>query len=402
MRIAVVAGKFPAVSETFVLNQITALLDLGHDVDIYASRAGRPPYHGDVSAHNLLDITRYRPSRSLLSGWSRSLATLAAHPVIAMRTSNPLRFGVHALSGRLATSAVPWLDRRGRGSLEYDAVLCHFGPNGATVVRLREAGLFRGPIGTFFHGSDAPETRPKGYDELLQLGDRFFVVNSEIRERLVRWGGAPERVMVHHMGVDLARFPKRRSAPSDSGAISIVTTARLIEIKGIEHAIRAIANLPASLRNRVRYDVIGEGPLRGDLESLAAELGVAERVRFRGTLMQDEVLAALEAAHLFVLPSIVMPDGTGEGMGVAIMEAMAVGVPVVASRSGGIPELVADGERGLLVPPGEAEALADRIVQLVENPAEAMRLAAAARLHVEQHHDNRRQTERALEAIVGA
>ncbi|HEX6198806.1 MAG TPA: glycosyltransferase, partial [Thermoanaerobaculia bacterium] len=132
----------------------------------------------------------------------------------------------------------------------------------------------------------------------------------------------------------------------------------------------------------VTWEVVGEGSLRGELEGEIDRRGLAGAVRLAGALPEDEVARRLARADLFVLPSVVAPDGQMEGIPVALMEAMAAGRPVVASRLSGIPELVADGETGLLVPPGDAGAVAAAVARLLEEPGLGARLGEAGRRRV--------------------
>jgi glycosyltransferase involved in cell wall biosynthesis len=151
----------------------------------------------------------------------------------------------------------------------------------------------------------------------------------------------------------------------------VVTLARLAPQKGIGVLLRAAAELP-----NVSFIVAGEGPERHALESQARSLGVSDRVAFSG--FQSDPAALLASADLFVLPSF------EEGLPLALLEAMAVGTPVVATAIGGTDEVVTHGEHGLLVPPGDAAALASAIGALLRDPARAARLAVAARTRVRE------------------
>jgi glycosyltransferase involved in cell wall biosynthesis len=137
----------------------------------------------------------------------------------------------------------------------------------------------------------------------------------------------------------------------------------------------------------VELDLVGPGALRGQLEALAADLGLGDRVRFHGALPEPEVAALLDRADLFVLASIVERSGFMEGIPVALMEALAAGVPVVATRLSGVPELVRDGVTGLLAEPGDAASLRDALERAISEPDAARRRAAAGRELVEREFD---------------
>jgi colanic acid/amylovoran biosynthesis glycosyltransferase len=165
-----------------------------------------------------------------------------------------------------------------------------------------------------------------------------------------------------------------------------VTVGRLVERKGIANAVRAVAELVRSGVD-VEYTIVGDGPLSAVLIHLARELGVAERVRIIGSVSHGAVAAILARSHIMVAPSMTASDGDMEGIPVAIMEAMASGVPVVSTVHGGIPELVDDDVTGYLVPEGDVHALATRLENLSRDFAAAQRVCAAARRLIVQRHD---------------
>ncbi|MDD4998213.1 MAG: glycosyltransferase family 4 protein [Syntrophales bacterium] len=187
-----------------------------------------------------------------------------------------------------------------------------------------------------------------------------------------------EKFAVIHSGIDLSRFrpdPARkaeiRSAleiPSES--IVVATVGRLTAVKGQDTLIRAIAEC---LRQgeKVFLLILGEGELRSDLEALSAELGISEAVRFLG--WRSDVASVIDACDIFCLPSL------NEGMGKAIVEAMAMGKPVIASDVGGIPDLVIPGENGILVPPGDSNALAKAILNLRDHPEMSVKMGKQGR-----------------------
>jgi colanic acid/amylovoran biosynthesis glycosyltransferase len=138
----------------------------------------------------------------------------------------------------------------------------------------------------------------------------------------------------------------------------LLTVARLVEKKGIDVALRALGSLRDELPG-IRYEVIGDGPLRAELGSLAVSLGIADRVRFAGAVTNDAVQQAMRDADLFVLPSLTAPSGDEEGTPTVLFEAAYAGLPVLATRHAGIPDVVADGESGVLVEENDPAALAD-------------------------------------------
>jgi len=203
----------------------------------------------------------------------------------------------------------------------------------------------------------------------------YVVVNTEAVGQRLRAGGiAADRIFLIPNGVDLSRFTSAAgSAAARSGRVSVGTLAVLRPEKAVADLVRA-APLVRARCPAVRFVIWGDGPCRPALERLVRELGLEEVVELRGTTAQPE--AALRDLDIFVLPSL------SEACPNALLETMAMGLPVVATRVGGIPALVEDGRTGLLVPPGDPSALARAIAGLIEDPVRAAAMAARAREHV--------------------
>jgi glycosyltransferase involved in cell wall biosynthesis len=152
----------------------------------------------------------------------------------------------------------------------------------------------------------------------------------------------------------------------------VLYVGRLIRIKGVEYLIRALPPV-VDAHPTARLVVVGEGEERSRLEALTQALGVADRVHFAGERSSEDVIRFMRAADVFVLPSLV------EAFGIVLVEAMSCGLPIVASNVMGIPQVVTDRVNALLVPPGDAPGLADRLVSLLGDPARA---AAMGRVNV--------------------
>jgi colanic acid/amylovoran biosynthesis glycosyltransferase len=167
--------------------------------------------------------------------------------------------------------------------------------------------------------------------------------------------------------------------------------AGLRDYKGHTHLLRAVDRLRAQGR-RLVVDLIGDGELREGLEAESRALGLADAVAFHGARPSAEVVTAMERADVFVLPSVITASGKMEGLPVALMEAMAREVPVVATAISAIPELVEDGVTGLLVPPEDPEALAAALARLADDPELRVRLGWAGGERSRAMHDIRRTT----------
>ncbi len=404
MRIAFVVDTFPVLSQTFVLGQIIGMLERGHDVDIYADKVALSGQksHSDVSRYELLRRTTYREpmphaiiprlhsavSRLVRWGWRR--------PLVALDSLNVARHGRHALSLRAVHATFP----SERAREVYDIIHCHFGPNGTRALHLRRGGAMRGPLITTFHGSDAnrlPRIRGAGmYRELFAGGELFTVGSEFMRQRVASLGAPRDRIVTLPMGVDLTRYRFCERSMPDSGALRLLTVARLVEAKGLEYALRAVA-IARQRWPSMTYTIAGDGPRRGHLEALALELGLARSVEFLGEVTQDEVRSLYQRAHVFVLPSIVSASGDEEGQALVLCEAQACGLPVVATSIGGIPETVVPGRSALLVRQRDPEAMAAALVELAGRSDDWPSMGRAGRRHVEQRFDLEKLNDRLVE-----
>lgn len=392
MRIAFLVSRFPALSETFILNQITGLLERGHDVQIFAMRPGEAaPHHPDVDRYRLLERTHYPPAMpaNTLRRLGRAGRLLLRHSgrarSILLRSLNLFRLGRTAASLKLFYAAIPWLEL----DAPCEVVHCHFGPNGNLAVLLRDIGALQARILTTFHGADIRlglREGPRVYAPLRRGGDCILSISAYNRRHLEEFGFDPAKIRHHPVGISLQRFPLRTKPPAGPAdrrrPVRILTVARLVEDKGIEYGLRALAAL---LRRQpgleVEYRLVGDGPLRGALEALVRELGLEGRVCFAGARNQDEVAGELCAADLFLLPSV------AEALPVVLMEAGAVGLPVVCTDVGSVRELVAEGTSGFVVPPRDVEQMASALARLLQDPAAWPAFGRAGRAQIERHYD---------------
>ncbi|HEY3067286.1 MAG TPA: glycosyltransferase family 4 protein [Methylomirabilota bacterium] len=229
------------------------------------------------------------------------------------------------------------------------------------------------------------------------LADAIVAVSGAIAADLTRrYRIRGSRIVVVHNGIDADAFVPRRARPSVLAELALEEGDRIIGLagrmtpqKGHEFLLEAVARLRPRLP-RVRCVLAGDGPLRAELESRAAALGIAACCRFLGA--RTDVADVLSAVEVVTLPS------RSEGLPFALLEAMTLGKPVVASTVGGNPEVVEDGRTGLLVPPADAAALADAIARLLEHPHEAAAMGERGRVRVRDHFTLTRTT-RAIEDL---
>ncbi len=395
MKIAFVTGKFPCLSETFILNQITGLIDRGHQVEIVAFfNPGEGKTHPDVDKYRLMEKTRYfgipgNRRWRVLKAVYLLLANFHKGPVKVMKSLNFFRFGKDALSLYPLYALVPFLGK------DFDIIQCHFGQNGNFVVRLKNI-FTGGKLVTTFHGHDIRYGIGEGgqvYNGLFKSGDLILACSDYSYGHLLSFGSDPAKTMMHPAGIDIKKYafqPKTLSGPP--GDVTLLSVARLVKEKGLEYGIETVYLLKKKKPLlKMQYLIIGGGPLEKKLRELCAQLDISENVRFLGWMNQDEVIEKMREADIFLLPSI------AEANPVVLMEARATGLPVVATSVGSIPEVIADGLSGFLVPPGDPGALAERLGCLTGNPALRREMGRQGRKFVEEKHDidklNRRLVE---------
>ncbi len=386
-RVAFVAPLYPLLTETFVYREALGLEARGwqvHAISLYPVPAERRPDGvADaelVVADSGLRRTLARALAELVTHPLRSLATLGTGlaDAVSPREPTPLarRLNVVGLSV-LALGTARWLRPRA-----VSHVHAHFanGPGTLAMYTALHLGL---PFSFVGHANDLFDRRSL----LVRKLERAAFVSC-ISEWHRRWYlsqlDAPERCAVIRCGVDVAAWRGPEPSARGGGPLRVLSVARLIEKKGLDVLILALARAGARSELDWRLELVGDGPERQPLEALAVELGCSDRVAFPGALANDRVRARMADADLFVLPCRTNRLGDQDGIPVVLMEAMACGLPVVTGDLPSIRELVVPDETGVAVAPDDPDALAERIVGLAQNPDARRRFAIAGRKRVEE------------------
>jgi colanic acid/amylovoran biosynthesis glycosyltransferase len=340
-------------------------------------------------------LSRYRPVFAGYRTDPRGVGYLGERDRVVLDDYRRLPLAVSkALLGSLGVTPRRWL--RAIRAREPVIIHAHFGTNAPPALTLgRRLGL---PVLVTFHGYDISiAARSAGQQRararVFRDAAHIIAVSAFIRDRLLDAGCPPDRVTVHHIGVDTDRFRPGDPALRRPGQVLFV--GRLVAKKGLVHLIRAMQRLGAE-RPDAEVVVAGDGSLR---EALARE-AAARRVpvRFLGVQTPAQVLDLMQRSALLCAPSVVTASGDAEGLPMTIVEAQAAGLPVIASPSGGSADGFQDGESGILVPAGDEDRLAAALRALLSDPSRRDRMAAAARDLAVRHFDLRRQTAR-LEEI---
>lgn len=403
MKIALLLDRFPQLSETFILDQVTGLIDLAQDVYIFAlNRGDDATVHDEVNRYKLLQRTTY-VEESRTRGFQRGLSTLPPLLSYALRCPSGLQT---LLTQRraLAHGATLWRCLGLHQAIQRvapDVLLCHYGTMGNTGVFLKLMGL-PAKIATIFHGFDLSRHTVQGglYEALRQHGDQFLPISGFWRSALLEQGFPAQHTCVHHVGINTAQFAFRKREITGERPLQLLTVGRLTQKKGHATTLRALARLKAD-GTSFTYHIAGDGVLRGNLERLAGQLGLADQVVFHGAVARQTAQELFDRADVFILSSLRADDGDMEGIPVVLMEALAVGLPVVSTVHSGIPELVEHEVCGLLAEPGDSDRLYEAIVRLLKDPLGRRQMAQAGRKRVEQEFDRNVQNQRLLNLLEG-
>jgi glycosyltransferase involved in cell wall biosynthesis len=406
VKLAYLCSEYPAISHTFVLREVNALRRLGAEIATFSIR--RTPTQKLLSQD---DRTAAESTFAILPPQWTGL--LVAHFELALKAPSTylstlllaLRTAPSGLRGRLwqcfyfAEAVVLWHACRARGIRHIHVHLA----NAAADLALLASRI----------GSACEPTRPwswsltmhgptefadvRHYRLAQKLREASFAVciSDYARSQLMTLSDPSiwERLEVVHVGIPLEQFTRTERSPAVSAAPRILCLGRLVPEKGQAVLLEAVGLLAARGR-RVAVAFAGEGPSRPALEALAGKLGVQAQTTFLGAVGQEEIHDLYARSSIFCLPSF------AEGVPCVLMEAMAMELPVLSTRIAGIPELIEDGESGLLVAPGRADELATALERLLEDPELVRRLTRQGREKVVREFDSQRTAEQLHELFV--
>ncbi|HUY97174.1 MAG TPA: glycosyltransferase [Verrucomicrobiae bacterium] len=385
--VAYLTKRFPRLSETFILDEILGLEAAGVPIRLYALADPRETVvQPDVGRVASPVVTLHAGG-----GWGERLtsarATLLAHTRLLRREPRRyVRVLAYLVRKRRHRSTWRHFVEAGRlaGLLERDharhlhAAFAHGPASVAHLVHLL-TGI---PFSFAAHAKDLYVSAPDLLARKVAASTFVLACSASAAERLRQLAGpAADRIVLARHGVDTSRF-----APAGAGSrtvlqpLRVLAVGRLVDKKGYPVLLEALAQVTGTGRC-VACRIIGSGPARQRLEEEVTRLGLGGVVTLVGARTQLEVAAASHDADVFVQASVVLADGDRDGIPNALLEAMASGLAVVATRVGGIPEVIPDGA-GLLVPAGDVGAVALALIRLADDPDLARQLGAAARRHV--------------------
>src|SRR6266480_6000159 len=387
MRLGYLYSRYPVISQTFCDAEMLELEQRGIELvigSVYPPLTSlRHEYISRLSAP-----IHYAPPQEILRILERNAKTSRKWPRDLVE-QHERRYGPMAKAEQRARNALYFAKFFARGGVDH--VHVHFANRAAhTAVFLKEiSGI---PFSVTAHGQDF--MKDLGSDDLLReicAAAEFVAAETDYSRDLLRQRCPNSAAKIHKVynGIDMERFPalgdeSARPAVAPYHLPRIVSVGRLVAFKGFDELIDACAELA---RHRIDFfcDIIGDGRLRETLQEKVKQLDLSSRVNLLGSLSQAAVLDKLQAADIFALASTTDTQGATDVFPTVILEAMASARAVVSTRLAGIPELVVDGQTGMLAPPGDSTALADALEQLLRGPELRLRFGHAGRARIEQH-----------------
>lgn len=390
MRYLFINGIFPQYSQTFVHDQIKMIKERPNaEVSVYAK--SKTPFRFEDSVPECSRKLLYsKPQDKRLL--CRLVAGVIRRPIQALQ-----------LYGLFTRGLIDRPTLRLALQLKHapDVAITHFGNNYSTAVQLKQHVFPQMKNVVVFHGHDVSSYVEKNgwqnYKSAAPYIDLAIAVNTVWADRL-RKNTEIHDVRTIYLGTDISAKPRIRNA--DEQSYSILFVGRFVEKKGFDVLYEAIKSRITDQHKPLRVHCVGDGPLLEEMQEMIKASQLQDSFVFYGAKQKSFVSQLMSECDLLVAPSRTAQDGDCEGLPVVLMEAMAAGLPVVTTFHSGIPELVTNNERGLLVPEADAEGLSKAIAFAIENPDDMARMALRARAYVVENHDEKRQARIFAEAIA--
>lgn len=385
MRIAYFVSGFPALSETFLVNQIVDLIRKGHEVDIFATRAVEDGLvHQAVQEYQLVKRTTYLdqlPNERAKKMWQLTRWVAGNFSLTALQLVK--RFVRNASAEGLSVYQLALFNRR----KQYDVVHAHFGVNGVFVTKLRKLGLFKKCLFvTTFHGYDleATDMEAAGYHDLFADCDWFTVNSNFSKAKLTALGCPPQKIQLLPVGLDPNYFNIADKVKTANELFTILFVGRLVPFKAPDIFIEICALLKNKKGIRFQAIMIGEGEMKEQVKQLLQVLDLEAEIQLMGAKSQQEIKELMSRSDVFLYPGITC-QGRAENQGLVIQEAQAMELPVIVSDAGGMGEGVLDGETGYVLPERHLQQFADKLEELCRDREKRLEMGRLGREFVRQH-----------------
>ena len=390
LKVVFILGEFPKISETFILNLITGLIDLGIDIELIAlQRSNDKKVHADVIKYDLMKKVYY-----LNVPKNKFIRFLKALPIIFLNLNKPKKI-ISSLNfftyGKAVFSLYPLYMTNHFISLNknFDIIHCHFGQRGLIGAVLKDIGI-TGRLVTSFYGGDIfvyPKIAGKEiYKHLFEIGDLFLTTSNFARKGVINLGIDEKKIKVLPVGFKTKKFQFMKRIRENDKSTVLITVARLVEKKGYVYALQAIKNL-INQGKKIKYIIVGDGELREQLENLVSKLKIKKHVFFKGFATEDEVIELYRKSDIFILHSITASDGAVETQSLVLQEAQKTGLPIVSTNHDGIPDGVLENKSGFLVPEKDVNLFTEKIKILIDSPKLREKFGKAGERFVRERYE---------------
>lgn len=399
MKIAIVIGRFPTVTETFIVNQIVSLIDKGHHVVIYALKKGDfKQIQEVVLQYKLLDKVSFREvlhsnkiirvSTFIKWVWRNKFDINWG---LLLKSINFLKYGKTALSLELFNESQYFILKEN----QFDVIHAHFRFPTRSIANLKEKGFFtKTKFVISFHGVDMNPSKIEFYKTyykiLFEQVDSITVNTIYLKNILLQVERNLTNIVILPVGLDTFLFKNEEEKQQKSLNFKILYCGRLIKLKGVDLAVEIFAELFKRGYKNIVLEIIGDGELKTDIEEFIKVNNFEKNIFLKGKQTQREIINSLENTKVFLFPGIKNPsDGRCEAQGLVVQEAQAMKVPVVVSDVGGIKYGLRPNETGFVIKEQDIKGFADAIQTLIENPKMVKKMGENGRDFVVENYDSR-------------
>lgn len=393
MKIAIIVGSFPSISETFIVNQIVALMDKGHTVSIYSNYVGNTErVHEVITQYKLLEKVHYKKpikkkfvSRVFEFFKFILLNFFQLDWLLLFRTLNFLKFGKRALNLSIFFQC-EWFLLKDKSEI----IHVHFGHNAIPLAELKADGFLKNSkLVVSFHGFDINPSKIEKYrnqySTLFREANRLIANTLYTKNLLLKVNPDIRNIEIIPVGLDTALFSKSKS---NNNAFRILYCGRLVKFKGSTLTIDILLELLRRGYENINLVLIGEGELRKELEAKIKKHKLEKFVSLKGNLIQKDIIKYLANSNVFLLPGTSDSDGRCENQGLVIQEAQAMELPVVVSDVGGMKYGLIPNITGYVVKENDITGFADILENIINNPKKAAEMGKKGRVFVVENYDS--------------
>jgi len=316
IKVAFIVGLFPAISETFIINQIADLQDRGVDIEIFVFSRGKTD---NVSQRffdykmgekvNYLGMPKNFFIR-IFCAIPKILRILFVQPQLLLKIFNFKKYGADAWSLKLLFFVEPFVGKN------FNLVHCHFGKVANKYLTIREIVAPKQKFVTTFYGFDVSIVfTQKGenyYDRLKKECAMFFVMSNNMKERIIAHGFRAENIKVLPISVNVSEYPFTERKLSENEVVNLLIVARFVEKKGVDDLLRAIAIVKKEAKKQFKLNIVGGGQMEKELLQLTKELNIEDVVDYKGYMKIEDLIQYFLKMHLYIQPSKTSKDGDME------------------------------------------------------------------------------------------